>query len=257
MFLSFIEDFKNINNIIQNNFNEKEVLNSLLLKLKEIVDANIILVDKDGYLLQEILMTNFSLTYKNNFTNQVKIEEQVLYQLNNLNEIKMNVTLDNLCISLATKDELREYYAIFYPLIINNNRVATLIVYSKKRFDNEIELALHHIVPMLSIILHYINFKKIDDDKKNKNIVKAAISTLSYSELDAIIHIFNEMNEDEGVIIASKIADKFGITRSVIVNALRKFESAGIFETRSLGMKGTYIKVVNDKFICEINKLKK
>ena len=48
----------------------------------------------------------------------------------------------------------------------------------------------------------------------------------------------------EGILVASKIADKVGITRSVIVNALRKFESAGVIESRSSGMKGTYIKVL-------------
>lgn len=40
----------------------------------------------------------------------------------------------------------------------------------------------------------------------------------------------------------SKIADNVGITRSVIVNALRKFESAGVIDCKSSGMKGTYIK---------------
>ena len=52
------------------------------------------------------------------------------------------------------------------------------------------------------------------------------------------------------------LADRVGITRSVIVNALRKFESAGVIESRSSGMKGTYIKVVNDVVFDEINKLK-
>ncbi|MCL8209092.1 MAG: GTP-sensing pleiotropic transcriptional regulator CodY, partial [Actinomycetia bacterium] len=35
--------------------------------------------------------------------------------------------------------------------------------------------------------------------------------------------------------------------RSVIVNALRKLESAGVVETRSLGMKGTRIRVLNPR----------
>ena len=56
--------------------------------------------------------------------------------------------------------------------------------------------------------------------------------------------------------MASKIADRVGITRSVIVNALRKFESAGVIESRSSGMKGTYIKVTNDVVFSEIKKLK-
>ena len=57
--------------------------------------------------------------------------------------------------------------------------------------------------------------------------------------------------------MASKIADRVGITRSVIVNALRKFESAGVIESRSSGMKGTYIKVFNDYVFTELEKIKK
>ena len=83
-----------------------------------------------------------------------------------------------------------------------------------------------------------------------------AISSLSYSELEAIEHIFEELNGNEGLLVASKIADRVGITRSVIVNAFRKFESAGVIESRSLGMKGTYIKVLNDKFLVELEKVK-
>ena len=88
-------------------------------------------------------------------------------------------------------------------------------------------------------------------------MIRSAIGTLSYSEMEAIIHIFEELNGMEGILVASKIADRVGITRSVIVNALRKFESAGVIESRSSGMKGTYIKVLNDMVFEEIEKLKK
>ena len=87
-------------------------------------------------------------------------------------------------------------------------------------------------------------------------VVKSAVSTLSYSEMEAIICIFDELNGREGILVASKIADRVGITRSVIVNALRKFESAGVIESRSSGMKGTSIKVLNDAIYEEIASLK-
>ena len=87
---------------------------------------------------------------------------------------------------------------------------------------------------------------------ENQQIVKSAFSTLSFSELEAIIHIFDELDGDEGILVASKIADRVGITRSVIVNALRKFESAGVIESRSSGMKGTYIKVLNEVIFDEL-----
>ena len=63
--------------------------------------------------------------------------------------------------------------------------------------------------------------------------------------MKAVKAILEELGGIEGRLTASVIADKIGITRSVIVNALRKLESAGIIESRSLGMKGTYLKVVN------------
>ena len=78
---------------------------------------------------------------------------------------------------------------------------------------------------------------------------------MSYSELEAVEHIFKELNDTQGLLVASKIADKVGITRSVIVNALRKLESAGVVEVRSLGMKGTYIRILNDYLLEELERI--
>jgi transcriptional pleiotropic repressor len=103
-------------------------------------------------------------------------------------------------------------------------------------------------------MMRSVNEESAEENRKIQ-IVKSAISTLSFSELEAIQHIFNELRGNEGILVASKIADRVGITRSVIVNALRKFESAGVIESRSSGMKGTYIKVLNDVVFDELKNL--
>ena len=95
-----------------------------------------------------------------------------------------------------------------------------------------------------------------EKDARNRSIVKMALDTLSYSEQEAVEHIFQELDGREGLLVASKIADRVGITRSVIVNALRKFESAGVIESRSLGMKGTFIRILNDQLVPELEALK-
>ena len=101
-------------------------------------------------------------------------------------------------------------------------------------------------------MMRSVNEENVEENRKVQ-VVKSAFNTLSFSELEAIIHIFDELNGDEGILVASKIADRVGITRSVIVNALRKFESAGVIESRSSGMKGTYIKVLNDYIFDELD----
>ena len=71
-------------------------------------------------------------------------------------------------------------------------------------------------------MLRSVNEESAEEVRK-RAVVKSALSTLSQSELEAIIHIFDELSGMEGILVASKIADRIGITRSVIVNALRKF----------------------------------
>ena len=99
-------------------------------------------------------------------------------------------------------------------------------------------------------------YEENEDEERNIQNVKSAINTLSFSELEAIIHIFDELQGEEGILVASRIADRVGITRSVIVNALRKFESAGIIESRSSGMKGTYIKILNPAIFDELKQIR-
>ena len=101
-----------------------------------------------------------------------------------------------------------------------------------------------------------VSEESAEEDRRAQG-VQAALSTLSASETDAVIHIFEELSGLEGILVASRIADREGITRSVIVNALRKLESAGVIVSKSSGMKGTYIKVTNALIFDEIEELRK
>ena len=97
---------------------------------------------------------------------------------------------------------------------------------------------------------------EIEEEARQKAAVQVAIGSLSFSELEAVQHIMRELDGQEGLLVASRIADRIGITRSVIVNALRKFESAGVIDSRSLGMKGTYIRVLNDYLLPELERIR-
>jgi len=61
-----------------------------------------------------------------------------------------------------------------------------------------------------------------------------------------VTYVIHELGGEAGTLVTSKLAAKIGITRTVIVNALRKLESAGLIKTKSSGMKGTHIEILND-----------
>ena len=122
-------------------------------------------------------------------------------------------------------------------------RLGTLILGRVKDDFNENDLVLgEYAATVIGMEILREKHNEVEKEARDKAAITMAINSLSYSE-KAIEHIFEELGGNEGLLIASKVADRVGITRSVIVNALRKLESAGVIESRSLGMKGTFIKV--------------
>lgn len=141
------------------------------------------------------------------------------------------------------------------PIYGNGERIGTLIVAKyDKPFDDEDLLLAEYAATVIGVEILHERAAKVEEEVRKKAMVQIAFSTLSYSELEAIVNILGELKGMEGLLVASKIADRVGITRSVIVNALRKFESAGLIETKSLGMKGTYIRIKNEFLLEELRK---
>ena len=153
---------------------------------------------------------------------------------------------------------MKKFQAIITPIEIAGERLGTLFIYKcDAQYDIDDIILCEYGTTVVGLeMLRAVNEENAEENRKLA-VIKSAIGTLSYSEMEAVVHIFEELNGMEGILVASKIADKVGITRSVIVNALRKFESAGVIESRSSGMKGTYIKVLNDMVFDEVEKLKK
>ena len=155
---------------------------------------------------------------------------------------KENVNLE----TLGFGENSRKYKAIITPIDIAGERLGTLFEYrSEKEYDIDDIILTEYGTTVVGLeMMRSVNEENAEENRKIQ-IVKS------------IIHIFDELDGNEGILVASRIADSVGITRSVIVNALRKFESAGVIESRSSGMKGTYIKVVNDVVFDELEKIKK
>lgn len=256
MSIQLLDKTRKINKLLHNNNSHKVVFNDICDVLGDILISDILVISKKGKILginkrSDIIQINQLMADKvGGFIDEI-LNERFL----NVLSTKENVNLATLGFEGA---QYEGYKAIVSPIDIAGERLGTLFIYKygEEYSIDDIILSEYGTTVVGLEMLRSVNEESAEETRKQQ-IVKSAISTLSFSELEAITHIFEELDGDEGILVASKIADRVGITRSVIVNALRKFESAGVIESRSSGMKGTYIKVVNEVVFEELKKIRK
>ncbi len=143
------------------------------------------------------------------------------------------------------------------PVIGGGQRLGTLLLWRRTPpFGDEDVVLAEFGATVVGMEILRSKTLEIEAEARDKAAVQVAIGSLSFSELEAVQNIMQELDGSEGLLVASRIADRIGITRSVIVNALRKFESAGVIDSRSLGMKGTYIRVLNEHLLPELRRMR-
>ena len=255
MSVQLLDKTRKINKLLHNNNSHKVVFNDICEVLSEILNSNILVISKKGKVLG--ISNAPGVDEITELIDDVvggQIDAMLNERLLSVLSTKENVNLATLGF---TEENVRKYQAIITPIDIAGERLGTLFIYkSDEQYEiDDIILSEYGTTVVGLEMMRSVNEESAEETRKVQ-IVKSAISTLSFSELEAITHIFEELEGNEGILVASKIADRVGITRSVIVNALRKFESAGVIESRSSGMKGTYIKVLNDVVFEELKKLK-
>ena len=205
--------------------------------LSEFSTANVYIVDKSGYLMGYHWLPDYtSKALSESFRDGVMPDEFV---------VRMNR-----CRPLFDDDyegEKPEKHLMYVPVIgAGAERLATIMLVREEfPFNVEDVLLAEYLGMLAGIEILNERAKVLEATARNRMSVQLAMRALSYSELESMKHIIAELKGPEGVAIASRVADRVGVTRSVIVNALRKLESAGLIESRSLGMKGTYIKILS------------
>lgn len=255
MSVQLLDKTRKINKLLHNNNSGKVVFNDICEVLSEILHSNILVISKKGKVLGVGISHEFQ-EIEELISDRVGgyVDKMLNERLLTVLSTKENVNLETLGFG---EEYSAKYEGIIAPIDIAGERLGTLFIYKAGHpYDiDDIILSEYGMTVVGLEMMRSVNEENAEEGRKMA-VVKSAISTLSYSELEAIIHIFDELDGNEGILVASKIADRVGITRSVIVNALRKFESAGVIESRSSGMKGTYIKVLNDFVFVELENVR-
>ncbi|MDA8351811.1 MAG: GTP-sensing pleiotropic transcriptional regulator CodY [Firmicutes bacterium] len=256
--MDLLDKTRRISKILQKNVGHHLVdFDQVASALSDVIGANIYVVSPEGEILGLGINHDIENERMQSYLKERQFPEEYATQLMDVEKTSSNISVDDplTAYPVEMKDMFKHGYTTLVPIVGGGDHLGTLVLsrINDKFVDDDLILAEYGATVVGMEVLRE-RAGKIEEEARGRAVVQLAINSLSFSELEAAEHIFNELEGNEGLLVASKIADRVGITRSVIVNALRKLESAGVVESRSLGMKGTYIKILNNKLLPALEK---
>lgn len=254
MSVQLLDKTRKINKLLHNNHSQRVDFNDVCDVLSSILESNVLVISQKGKVLGAGCWNNIE-RIDELITADVGgfVDKMFNERLLGVLSTKENVNL--LTLGFTSGNE-RKYKALIAPVDIAGERLGTLFMYKCiNDYDIDDIILCEYGATVVGLEMMSSVCNENAEDERKKKIVKSAISTLSASELQAIKAVFDALDGTEGILVASRIADNTGITRSVIVNALKKFDSAGVISTKSSGMKGTKIKVLNEAVFDAIKRL--
>lgn len=242
----FLEKIRRLNWVLSESTTGKLSYDELSRILSEIINANIYIIDSKGFVMGGGYTEEEDKSTFEEEPGFEKITDSDNLGLMGISKTEANLMGRDLIPFFGKNYRMMDKYHTFVPSVCGGKRLGTILLakYHKPFTDEEIALA-EYGAAVVGLEIQRNDQLQLEHENNLKMAVDMAFYTMSHSEKDALGKILCEMEDDEGIIVASKIAAKYKLTNSVIVSALKKLESAGVLETKSLGMKGTYIKIVN------------
>ncbi|SFH59701.1 GTP-sensing pleiotropic transcriptional regulator CodY [Pisciglobus halotolerans] len=220
--------------------------------LGDILNANTYLIDATGKLLGYYEKHHINNERVKQMLNNKQFPAAYASSMLEITRTSSNIGIESEYTVFPT--ESRDLFAngltTIIPIFAAGDRLGTLLLARMEpEFNNDDLILAEHASALTGIEVLNKKNNEIEKATRDEAMINMALNTLSYSELKALKAVFEQLDGLEGRLTASNVADRIGVTRSVIVNALRKIESAGIVESRSLGMKGTFIHINNPNIL--------
>ncbi len=250
--IELLDSIRTINGLLRKNQEEKVVFTDICSCLGKLLSADVAVLSRKGKILGKNSRRKDERLILNDINVGEKTEEILNQRLLTILSTQENVNPE--LIGLKSTAEMK---LLVTPVEMKGLRLGTLLVCRKNR-----PYSIHDIIlceyadTVLSLEMLRSETEEYEAEHRRERSVRDAFAALSYSEALGVIRVLEELTGDEGTVIASRIAENLGITRPVVVNGLKKLESAGIIETGSAGMKGTRIRIKSSGIYEEAEKWK-
>ncbi len=249
--IELLDKTRTINALLHRNLEEKVAFSDICSCLKRLMSADALVISKKGKILGRSTEKKGRKNWILEGEEGAFLDEALNRRLLSILSTKENVNLETL--GLSESNALKSHVLIA-PIIIGGKRFGTLFVSrDEESYSIEDIILCEYATTVVGLeILRSVSEEDAEEIRKEQ-VLNAAINSLTVTEFRALKGVLESLKEGENLVVTSKLADKMGITRSIVVNALRKMGGAGVFRVNSAGSKGTFIEVLNEDVLqfCE------
>lgn len=200
--VQLLDKTRKIGKLLHNNNSSKVVFNDICSVLCEILSSNVLVISKKGKVLGVgdgggvDSITELIVDQVGGFIDNL-LNERLLAVLST----KENVNLETLGFE---EGDVRRFQAIITPIEIAGERLGTLFIYKcEAQYDIDDIILCEYGTTVVGLeMLRAVNEENAEENRKLA-VIRSAINTLSYSEMEAVVHIFEELNGMEGILVAS------------------------------------------------------
>ncbi len=246
MSLELLDKTRKINKLLTEQETDKIDFTQFCSVLSDELSVNVILLSRKGKVLGVKNQQNIEVISPLDKAKYGEyVDEAIQTRFMGILSTKENVNI--LTLGFQCEQESR-CQAMIVPVIMSGERLGTLFVYRHEEpFSIDDIILTEYGTTVIGLAMQRSECEEHSEEYQKEQDIQLAVRSLSKMEAKAMYYVLDELNgKEEGILITSRLADKVGITRSVIVNALKKCESAGVIQTKSAGMKGTAIHIIND-----------
>lgn len=230
-------------------------LDALCDELCGIIGCNIYLFNTNGHIFAYSVAQKFLCPYTKC---SLENEELPQYYMDFFSKNNMSITdmyeEHPKCTYADVKHCLfRNRYYSMYPIFSAFKKVAgILFIRYEEPFSESDKILCEYTCAIVSIEMLRQGQEKIQHLSMEAAKAKLAVNSLTFSEKKAARAILEAIKGDSGEVFLNSIACKTYTTPSTVSGALKKLELATLIVTRTRGVKGKYIKILNQNLRSEL-----
>ena len=252
MSLELLDKTRQINRLLTGQGSDKIDFEEFCQVLSQAMHVHVVLVSKKGKLLgSHSYHGQAGIATLDQIGHGQYLSEALQDRLLGILSTKENVNLQTLGFDEETA---MRFEAMAVPVIMSGSRLGTLLVYRQGgAFSLDDIILTENATIVIGLAMQRAVCEENTTSHQKEQDVRSAVRSLSRLEARAMLYVLEEMQgQNHGVLVTRRLADRVGITRSIIVNALKKCESAELIRTKSGGVKGTSIWITNEWFTPEM-----